>query len=468
MSGEVISAETRTRRRAHLVLSGGGVNCLGFVGALEALERGDRSGCYEWASISTCSLGTLIGAWRSVGVTPAEMRLGIERFNLRSLRSLRRANILRRLPRLRNSPALLDESPVSVLFDAVNKLTPSGRKSEEIRLDELDPPLAAAAVDVDAHRLIVLSKDVRPSMSVRQLLNVTTAVPPLVAPVRMGQHDVVDASVSWSAPIWLTSVFEEPKLPIVVLRTGGPPAGLVKRRSVFAWLLAAQRAGISSHDSFHIDQTPRVLEFVFARLHKPHARLSPRQRVELMDAGRELVEDQLERRSSSGVPAGPRLTEEAALASVLHRRHRPADAATVFISYAREDEKYVAAVRHHLRRLIARESIDVWDDSYIKSGDDWDWTIRDAIERSRAAILLVSEHFNASDYIRDRELDLLLARNESGQTRLFVVQVDGAKLRPELRRVQWWNNEPLSEAQEGDRAEILATLTRAIEELFVS
>ena len=52
-----------------------------------------------------------------------------------------------------------------------------------------------------------------------------------------------------------------------------------------------------------------------------------------------LVENELERRSSSGVAAGPRLTKEAALATVLHCSHRPADAATVFISYAREDEK---------------------------------------------------------------------------------------------------------------------------------
>ena len=83
----------------------------------------------------------------------------------------------------------------------------------------------------------------------------------------------------------------------------------------------------------------------------------------------------------------------------------------------------MAAGRHHLGRLVARESIDVRDDSYVKSGDDWDWTIRDAIECSRAAILLVSKQFDASDKIRNRELNFLLARNEPGQTRLFVVQV---------------------------------------------
>ena len=452
--------------RAHLVLSGGGVNCIAFVGALEALEATTGPNL-SWASISTCSFGTVIGALRASGMRPARIRTGIEEFDLRRLRTESRLQIARRVLRLLRSPSLFDESPVPVVFDDV-----SGRSSKTLTLRDLEIPIVAAAVDVAAQRLVVYAADVRPKMTVHDLLKVTTAVPPLFSPVRIDGRDMVDASVSWSAPIWLTGASDE-DLPIVVLRTGSRPQRTSRSQSALAWFAASHRAGISSHDTFHLDQMPRVTVYDFESRHAPNARLSRTQRRDLMDRGKAHVEEQLERASAAVVDGGvmsasadwadTNPSAEAAFAGALFRARRT-DERTVFISYAREDRAYVADVRAHLRPIVADPTIAVWDDSYLAAGADWNWTIRYAIERAGAAILLVSRDFLRSEYIASHESRLLLERSAQGRTRVFIVRVDDCELPAELGLFHVVNfDRPLADVAAADRGSCLARLARDVE-----
>ena len=77
---------------------------------------------------------------------------------------------------------------------------------------------------------------------------------------------------------------------------------------------------------------------------------------------------------------------------------------TVFISYSHKDEKEKEALMVHLGVLQkAAGLIDLWSDDRIDPGEDWEQKIDRAIEKAKAAVLLISPHFLTSEFILSKE-----------------------------------------------------------------
>jgi hypothetical protein len=94
---------------------------------------------------------------------------------------------------------------------------------------------------------------------------------------------------------------------------------------------------------------------------------------------------------------------------------------TVFISYSRAERRWLKSLKGRLTPLLAGKDIDLWDDSLIKPGEEWEQEIHQVINRSCAAILLVSPRFLASDYIGRNELPAFIdAAKERGMLVLWV------------------------------------------------
>ena len=91
----------------------------------------------------------------------------------------------------------------------------------------------------------------------------------------------------------------------------------------------------------------------------------------------------------------------------------------VFVSYSHLDGK--DGVMTSLRPLEKLGLISLWADDRILSGDDWLKEINSALAEATAAVLLISPHFLASDFIMARELPVLLARAEAGRLTLLPV-----------------------------------------------
>ena len=92
----------------------------------------------------------------------------------------------------------------------------------------------------------------------------------------------------------------------------------------------------------------------------------------------------------------------------------------IFISYCREDSKWLEKFRAMLAPIVRKEELEIWDDTKIMPGTKWDEEIKKAVAGSRVALLLVSARFLDSNFIIDVELPLLSEAQEDGLTILWV------------------------------------------------
>jgi ABC-type glycerol-3-phosphate transport system substrate-binding protein len=96
----------------------------------------------------------------------------------------------------------------------------------------------------------------------------------------------------------------------------------------------------------------------------------------------------------------------------------------VFISYAHDDENHHRRLAEHLRKLESDGFIDAWDDHAILPGAAWDEAIKSRLDASQIVLLLVSERFLASPYVRDIEIPMALERQERGEAVVVCVILD--------------------------------------------
>jgi hypothetical protein len=81
---------------------------------------------------------------------------------------------------------------------------------------------------------------------------------------------------------------------------------------------------------------------------------------------------------------------------------------TIFVSYSHEDKPWLEKLKVFLTVLEQQGLIRFWDDSQLVAGVPWETQIKEVLDGSRAGLLLVSQHFLISPFVREVELPKLL------------------------------------------------------------
>lgn len=137
----------------------------------------------------------------------------------------------------------------------------------------------------------------------------------------------------------------------------------------------------------------------------------------------------------------------------------------LFISYSHKDEKWLNTLVTFLRPYTRGEKVTVWSDKQIQPGANWEEEIKSNLDSSRVAILLVSPNFLASDYIVEKELPVLLKRQQDGELIIYWIAISHSAFNTtELFNIQSANNpsKPLDELAKPERDKTLVEITGKI------
>lgn len=98
----------------------------------------------------------------------------------------------------------------------------------------------------------------------------------------------------------------------------------------------------------------------------------------------------------------------------------------MFISFSHEDKPWLDKLQTALKPLARGEKITVWDDTQILPGAVREKEIALAIGRARIAILLVSPHFLASDWIYKEQLPQILESYRKGDLIVYWLAISAS------------------------------------------
>lgn len=212
----------------HVVLGAGGVRCLAYAGALQAL----RAAGISFASVSACSAGTFVAALICAGVSPERLGELVRGIDLPRLAGPR----VWPWNRLRYPFAGRSASGFAAYFQRIVAGEFPERAGREVCLGDLQIPFATTVVDLLSHELLVYSSESHPRMPMAEVLSIAVAAPTMYPPHERDGRLLVDSAVVSSCPVWLAGAHSRPgerAFPTLALGTGTVteprrPAGLLE------------------------------------------------------------------------------------------------------------------------------------------------------------------------------------------------------------------------------------------------
>ena len=103
------------------------------------------------------------------------------------------------------------------------------------------------------------------------------------------------------------------------------------------------------------------------------------------------------------------------------------DKINVFISYSHDDDRWIKESNCNLipwlEGALKNRNVVLWYDHNLEGGSKYKDEIKTEIENAHIAILLISQNFVISDFIRDHELPQIKARFDRGELSIIPIQV---------------------------------------------
>lgn len=109
----------------------------------------------------------------------------------------------------------------------------------------------------------------------------------------------------------------------------------------------------------------------------------------------------------------------------------------IFVSYSIEDQLYKEELVKHLMPLVRLNKANLWDQSSIDAGDEWQSEINSNLEKADIVLCLISSDFVASKFCYDKELKRALEADKAGSKKVIPIKI---------REVNW-DRLPIAELQ---------------------
>ncbi|KPA09955.1 protein containing ATPase domain, prokaryote [Candidatus Magnetomorum sp. HK-1] len=140
----------------------------------------------------------------------------------------------------------------------------------------------------------------------------------------------------------------------------------------------------------------------------------------------------------------------------------------IFISYSHEDKKWLDLIVSHLT-ILKHENIDIWFDDHIKTGEQWSPAIVDAIQSAHMTICLISKNYLNSDFIREREIPVVKAKQKEGM-HVFPILISDClwNIVKWLKKIQIYPEDGIAfeDLQDRERDKKLMQIVRNISEIL--
>ncbi|RDY58340.1 toll/interleukin-1 receptor domain-containing protein [Flagellimonas nanhaiensis] len=140
----------------------------------------------------------------------------------------------------------------------------------------------------------------------------------------------------------------------------------------------------------------------------------------------------------------------------------------VFVSYSHLNKSYLNDIKRHFKPFL--KEIDFWHDENIQPGAKWKTEIRNAIDQTKVAILLLSTDFLGSEFISTDELPPLLQAAEKDGATILIVILEPCLFEefPNLNQYQAMNppSNPVIKMEYSEKEELYVNLVRQTKKLL--
>jgi hypothetical protein len=129
---------------------------------------------------------------------------------------------------------------------------------------------------------------------------------------------------------------------------------------------------------------------------------------------------------------------------------------TLFVSYSHKDREWLAKLRLFLSVLEQQGMIKFWDDEQLEAGKPWEEQIIQALESAVAGVLLVSQEFLTSEFIKAKELPKLLDAASQKGKKIFWIHISPSTVfntHKEITKYQSLMQNPAMSLEELDEAQ---------------
>lgn len=319
---ETLQLPSSDSKGIDLLLGPGGVRCVAFAGALEAIVRNG----YRIERICGISGGALMAASFAKDADPLALVELARRGDFlkgicppswwQSLRGLRWPFAAKKAIELEHLQALL---------------------GGDLAFSDLRIPLSVGALDASRGRPLAYTSDGHPNMKVAEALKASTAVPIYYPWLSDGDRMIVDLSIQTHCPVWLLSAFQAPRRNrAVALSVSVPDFQPPKNFGAYLGRLF-QATGLAT-DHLEVLQSRRLVRVpIPVKDHGFLDTLDSDERAELVTQGREAIEQAIQIGLFEMPERPPRIRPHN---ERNHHDAAEAEARNAAIRYAREVQRF--------------------------------------------------------------------------------------------------------------------------------